>query len=275
METPFVSIILSTYNRSEYIKESIESVLNQSFKAFEFIIINDCSNDNNIEKIILNYWKKDNRIIYIKNKKNLWISKSRNKWLKIAKWEYIAIIDDDDIWEKDKLEKQIRFMENNKDYILCWTNTIIIDENNNEIWKIKYWINNKDIKNNLLKINQFVNSSIIFQNKWLLYNEKSNLAEDYELTLKLWFLWKFKNINEYLTKYRVHRNSTTRKKNIEMELQALKLMLKYRNNYWWFYKWILIKIKSILINSLINMTNKIWIYSILSPLWRKYILRRK
>jgi glycosyltransferase involved in cell wall biosynthesis len=78
MEKPLISIILSTYNGSKYITESIKSVLNQSYKKFEFIIINDFSTDN-VEKIILDFQKKDNRIIYLKNKKNLNVSASRNE----------------------------------------------------------------------------------------------------------------------------------------------------------------------------------------------------
>ncbi len=101
-----ISIILSTYNGSRYIRESIESVLSQSYKNFEFIIINDCSSDRT-EEIILQYQKKDKRIIYIKNETNLKLTESLNKWIRASKWEYIARIDDDDIWLKNKLEKQV------------------------------------------------------------------------------------------------------------------------------------------------------------------------
>jgi len=78
MSLPLVSIILSTYNGSQYISESISSVLTQSYSNFEFIIINDCSTDN-VEQIILNFQKKDKRIIYIKNKENIKLTRSLNK----------------------------------------------------------------------------------------------------------------------------------------------------------------------------------------------------
>jgi glycosyltransferase involved in cell wall biosynthesis len=76
---PLISIILPTYNGEKYIKDSIESVLNQSYKNFELIIINDASKTNKVEEIILNYQKKDKRVIYIKNEENLKLTKTLNK----------------------------------------------------------------------------------------------------------------------------------------------------------------------------------------------------
>ena len=257
MKASLISIILSTYNGSKYISESIESVLNQSYSNFEFIIINDASTDN-IEDIILDYQKKDNRIIYIKNKKNLNVSKSRNKWIKIAKWKYITNIDDDDIWMKDKLEKQVDFMENNTDYWLCWTSTIIIDSKWKEIEKIKMRKINDKIKNNLLKSNQFTHSSIIIRKSilnriWWFYNEKYNNWEDYELWLRIWTISKLYNLQEYLVKYRWLETSISRKKWFNQELLAFKIMLKNRNNYCFFYKALFLRIWYIILK-IFNLT---------------------
>lgn len=235
MKRPLVSIIMSTYNGSKYIEESIKSVLNQSYSNFEFIIINDFSTDN-VEKIISKYQKKDNRIIYIKNEQNLKLTKSLNKWIKIAKWEYIARIDDDDIWLKEKLEKQINFMEENKDYWLCWTSTIIINSNWKEIEKIKMRNKNENIKRNILKSNQFIHSSIIMRKKileevWWFYDEKWNWAEDYELWLRIWQISKFYNLNEYLLKYRWLETSISRKNQKLQQINSIKLCLKYKKYY--------------------------------------------
>ena len=235
MSLPLVSIILSTYNGSQYISESISSVLTQSYSNFEFIIINDCSTDN-VEQIILNFQKKDKRIIYIKNKENIKLTRSLNKWLEISKWKYIARIDDDDIWMKHKLEKQVKFMEENNDYWLCWTSTIIINSEWNEIQRINMRKNNDEIKNNILKSNQFTHSSIVIRKKilnsiWWYYYNKWNWAEDYELWLRIWKISKLHNLSEYLVKYRWLNTSISRKKWLKQEIMAFKIMIKNKNYY--------------------------------------------
>ena len=135
---PLVSIILSTYNwKSERLKKALDSVYSQTYKNFEFIIINDCSS-NDIEDTIKWYLKKYDNIIYIKNKENLWLTKSLNIWIKSSHGKYIARIDDDDYRiSKSKLQKQVNFMEKYPEYWVCWVGKIInIDENNNSF----YWI---------------------------------------------------------------------------------------------------------------------------------------
>ncbi len=253
MKKPLVSIILSTYNwKTKWLSESIESVLNQTYRNFEFIIINDCST-NNVEKIILDYKEKDKRIIYIKNKRNLKLTKSLNKWLELSQWEYIARIDDDDIWcNKEKLQKQVEFMEKNTDYWLCWTSTIIIDKKWKIISKSLMRESNKEIKNNLLKSNQFTHSSILLKksilNKiWWLYNPKYNWAEDYELWLRIWRISRLYNIPEYLVKYRWLETSISRKKWLEQEYLALKVMIKNKKYYPYFYKSLILRLSTLII----------------------------
>ncbi len=109
-----VSVIITTYKRPDYLREAIDSVLKQSFKDFELIIINDDPEGKEVEKILM--LQRDPRIIYIKNKENLGGAKSLNIGLKRAKGEYVAILDDDDAWlSRDKLERQISFLDNNSD----------------------------------------------------------------------------------------------------------------------------------------------------------------
>lgn len=235
MNNSLVSVILSTYNWWKYIKESIESVLNQTHDNLEFIIINDYSTDN-VEEIILEFMKNDKRIIYIKNKTNLKLTESLNKWLKKSKWKYIARIDDDDIWINDKLEKQISFMEINREYWLCWTSIIIINSEWKEIHKTYMREKNYEIKDNLLKSNQFTHSSIIIKksilNKaWWHYCKKWEWVEDYELWLRIWKISKLYNIRECLVKYRWLSNSISRKNQKQQQLNSIKLWFKYKKNY--------------------------------------------
>lgn len=132
-EKGLVSIIMPSYNTSKYISETIDSVINQTYKNWELIIVDDCSNDNT-DKVIKKYLK-DKRIKYYKNEKNSGAAISRNKALKLANGEYIAFLDSDDLWEKEKLEKQIKFMEENN-YYFSYTKYELIDEKSNSLNKV-------------------------------------------------------------------------------------------------------------------------------------------
>ncbi|WP_330413227.1 sugar transferase [Dorea formicigenerans] len=118
-----VSVIMPSYNTAPYIEETIQSVLNQTYTNWELIIVDDCSTDNTDEVLET---IKDDRIRYFKNEKNSGAAVSRNKALREAKGQWIAYLDSDDLWMPEKLEKQIRFMEENG-YIFSYTNYEEID----------------------------------------------------------------------------------------------------------------------------------------------------
>lgn len=120
-----VSIIMPSYNTGRFISETIESVLAQSYSDWELIIVDDCSNDNTDD--VVSQYLTDKRIRYIKNETNSGAAVSRNRALREAKGKWIAFLDSDDLWEPDKLETQIVFMEKN-DYHFSYTNYIEIDE---------------------------------------------------------------------------------------------------------------------------------------------------
>lgn len=119
-----VSIIMPSYNTGKFIKESIECVLKQSYSNFELIIVDDCSSDNT-DSIVMSF--SDPRICFIKNKVNNGAAVSRNKALLRAKGKWVAFLDSDDLWDKDKLRKQIDFMVKNN-YHFSFTNYCEIDE---------------------------------------------------------------------------------------------------------------------------------------------------
>lgn len=124
-----VSIIMPTYNCANFIDKSIESVINQTYKNWELIIIDDCSTDNT-EEIVKKYIKEDSRIIYHKLPTNSGAAVARNHGIAMAKGSYIAFLDSDDLWAKDKLEKQLKFMKDNG-YAFTFTSYAQIDENGN------------------------------------------------------------------------------------------------------------------------------------------------
>ena len=107
-----VSIITSAYNAAAYIVETIESVLAQTYPNWEMLIVNDCSQDNTAE-IVQSYAAKDKRIKIINLKQNSGVSVARNTAIQNAKGRYIAFLDSDDLWKKEKLQKQIEFMQQN------------------------------------------------------------------------------------------------------------------------------------------------------------------
>lgn len=107
-----VSIIMPSYNTEQYIEESIKSVMSQTYVNWELIIVDDCSTDNTVE--IINTFLSDSRIRYFKNEKNSGAAVARNLALRNAKGRWIAFLDSDDIWVKYKLERQLKFMVDNK-----------------------------------------------------------------------------------------------------------------------------------------------------------------
>lgn len=120
-----VSIIVPVYNAENFIEETIECVFNQTYSNFELILVDDCSTDKSAE-IIKNI--KDKRVIYLKNKKNSGAALSRNNGIDVATGEYICFLDADDIWSKEKLEKQIKFMKR-KNCEFSFTGYEFADEN--------------------------------------------------------------------------------------------------------------------------------------------------
>lgn len=113
-----ISVILPTYNRANYIKDAIESVLNQTYRNIELLIIDDGSTDNT--QAVIEHYLKDNRIRYIKQK-NSGAAAARNKGLELSKGKYVAFLDSDDIWEKDKLEIQIEVMNTLPDVAIVFS----------------------------------------------------------------------------------------------------------------------------------------------------------
>ena len=116
-QLPKISLIMSVYNGEDYLAEAIESVLNQTFRDFELIVINDCSTDSTPE-ILNGFQERDNRVKVHTNEVNLRLPSSLNKAISLAKGKYVARMDADDICLPDRLEKQYDFMESHPDVAL-------------------------------------------------------------------------------------------------------------------------------------------------------------
>ncbi len=196
---------MSVYNAEKYLRDAIESILNQTFIDFEFLIINDCSTDNS-KNIILSY--KDIRIKYIENEKNIGLTKSLNKGIDLAKGEFIARMDADDISMPQRFERQINFFTQNPEFALCGTSLIVMNEQNEQISTWNY--ENNNLKERLFFGNYFAHSSIMAKTivfKEFMYNENLYAAQDYFLWSQIALKYQVTNLSELLIKYRVHNES--------------------------------------------------------------------
>lgn len=229
-----ISVIICTYNRADFLPKALDSVLTQSLKDWEIIIIDDISTDNTAE-IIRPYLSNQN-IKYYKNEKKLGISKSRNKGISLAKGKYIAMLDSDDYWiDKEKLKKQFNFLENNMDYVLIGSNIKIVDEKNNFIKNTDFKIEDMNIREKILKFNQFAQSTTVYVKELAKkiggYNEKLSCVEDLDLFLRLGLLGKMKNLKEITTVYTKHSGGISYKRKFAMAWNNYKIVLKNFGKY--------------------------------------------
>lgn len=231
---PLISVVMPTFNSAKYLTAAISSILNQTLKNFEFIIIDDGSTDST-GKIIKRFSRKDKRIIIIKNKINLGIVKSLNKGIEKSKGEYIARMDSDDWSYPDRLGKQISFMKKHPDVVICGGKINICDEN----LKIKstrhYPTTDKKIRENIFEINPFAHPAVMYKKTAVIkaggYNEKLFTVEDYDLYFRLGKFGKFRNLTSNLLKLRTHKNSVSNKFINKQARLNLYVRLKAVNEY--------------------------------------------
>lgn len=206
-----LSVVMAVYNGEKYIKEAIDSILQQSYADFEFIILNDGSTDNTLA-IIQNYT--DHRIKII-NQKNLGLSRSLNKGIALAKGEFIARIDADDSAHPHRFEKQLEFITKHSDVVLLGSNAHLIDKEGNYLYTSSLE-NSVEHLNIFETINPFFHSSVVFKKtvfeKCGGYNEAIiHHFEDKLLWAKMFAYGKLVNLNEALINYRITPNSISNK----------------------------------------------------------------
>ncbi len=212
LKAGLVSVIMSNYNTPEvYLREAIESILNQTYSDFEFIIVDDCSTDNSLD-ILASY--DDPRIVLLKNEENLGITKSLNRALKIAKGEYVARMDGDDIALPERFEKQVAFLTDNPDIIVCGTWVEMIGDGASKLKEktaCKKLPDSETHRINLLFGNHLniVHPTAMFNHRLLkengiTYNENYIFAQDYRMWVECSKSGRLANVSEILFKYRIH-----------------------------------------------------------------------
>lgn len=214
-KNPTISVVMSVYNAEKFLPQAIESILNQSFTDFEFIIIEDCSTDNSWA-ILQNYAQKDKRIKLIQkseNKKMAGFIENLNIGLKQAKGEYIARMDADDISHPTRFQKQVDFLDQNPDIFMVGSAINFIDEKSEFIKKLEACETDEKIKNRMPVHISLYHPVIMFRNDGQTqYREKIFYCEDYDLYLRLINQGKkFYNFTESLLDYRILQSSISRK----------------------------------------------------------------
>ena len=233
-------MIMSNYNTPEmFLRVAIESVLSQTYKNFEFIIIDDSSTDDSL-KVIESY--SDERIKVLKNERNMGITKSLNRGLKIARGEFIARMDSDDICYPQRFERQIEFLRNHPKHIVCGTWIEQIDElgklrtnkqpcrdiPEREEYRINLLFGNNP---NIVHPTAMFNHGLLLENQ-ITYDENYILAQDYKMWVTCSKYAECGNVAEVLLQYRVHSKAIShekREKQREFALNNMKEQLKELN----------------------------------------------
>lgn len=210
MDDILVSVVMPVYNGEKFIGEAIQSVLVQKV-PLELIIIDDNSKDGTKEQV--QRFCKDERVIYIRNEKNLGVAASRNKGVELARGKYIAFLDADDYWTKDKLEKQTMLMEE-KDCVISSTGRELMDENGNltgRVIGIKEEVSYKDLlKGNVLNTSGVMVLTSVARRYPMV---QDHLHEDYIMWLSILKDYgKALGINAPMLKYRVMKGTKSANK---------------------------------------------------------------
>ena len=203
---PRISVVMPLYNGEKYLREAIDSILNQTYANFELLLINDASKDST-ENIILSY--DDSRIIYVKNEENLGLIKTLNKGFDLSRGEFIARMDQDDISTPDRFEKQVSIFEKNSKIGVCGTLFTPFGKDG-KFKTIDHPELHKDIKIHLLTACVIGHPTVMLRKdvvENLRYDENYQAAEDYELWTRLVKSTEFYNIQESLLHYRIHETN--------------------------------------------------------------------
>lgn len=227
---PMISVVMPVYNDERFVGSAIDSILAQSFRDFEFIVINDGSTDGTARVLEKNT---DPRILIV-NQSNSGIVQALNLGISIAKGKYISRMDSDDISRNDRFQKQVDFLDNNKEYGMVGSACDILDENGIHIAHFLVPSTDDAIRKSMVWRNPFVHSSIMVRKNILNivggYDQTFNsIGHDYEMWWRILNVTKVKNLEEELVT-RTHRtNSTFRiRKDIHYKMMLRILWIAFR-----------------------------------------------
>ncbi|ELY44001.1 glycosyltransferase family 2 protein [Natronorubrum bangense] len=206
MDDPALSVVMPTYNAAEYLRSAIDSILAQTFSDFELVIVNDGSTDGT-HSIIESY--DDDRIQTVRLETNSGIPTARNRGIEKARGEYVACHDSDDRSHRTRFERQARYLDANKGVAAVGTGALLVDESGDRIARRR--VAADPSLSDLVDVNHFVHGSMIVRRSALeevgYYHEWFELAEDYELVLRLADRYDVRNIDEPLYEQQIRTDS--------------------------------------------------------------------
>lgn len=207
LKKPKLSVVMSVYNGERYLAEALDSILNQTFKDFELIVIDDGSTDKT-PKVLKSY--NDHRL-RITTQQNMGLVKSLNRGCSLAQAKLIARHDADDKSLPDRFAKQVKYLENNRQVIIVGSSMSVMDGKSKILHDHRVLLNDPELRQELLVRSPFAHGSVIFRKSAFVkegpYNQGYWPAEDYALWLRLARLGKLANLDECLYVYREHGKS--------------------------------------------------------------------
>lgn len=230
-----LSVLMSVYNGNRYLPDAIEGILGQTFGDFEFLVVNDGSTDDTAQILAL---YDDPRITVLENERNMGLAASLNRGLGVARGQYIARQDADDVSHPERLGKQVAFLDAHPKIGVVATTTEWTDHKGNiaRVWRQP--THNADIQEALLKYCCVIHGSTMYRQRAIHelsgYDEEMRTAQDYDLWLRLSETWDLACLPQVLYKYRWHRDMASarrereQKRNAEMAVErAIRRRLRY------------------------------------------------
>lgn len=214
---PAITVLMTIYQDKDYLAEAVESILNQSYRNFEFLIIAEPETPDESLEIIRGF--QDKRIRLVINKKHLGFSNSLNKGIRIARGKYIARMDADDISLRNRLLFQFIYMELHNSVIICGTNVYVINKKGQKIEKSHLPLNSNEIKIWLCFQDVIRHPTVMFRRNKLIeemFFYRVQQAEDYELWARICLKYRIINLRSALLKRRLHHNNSIYEKRKEI-----------------------------------------------------------
>ncbi len=235
LSTPRVSVIMATRNRLQLLQAALPGIQCQTLQDWELVISDDGSTDGT-EAAVREMQQQENRIVYVRSERNRGIPQTYNQGFQNSRGEYIAMHDDDDLWrDRDKLKKQVAFLDENNDYVVCGSGMIVIDESGSERYRFLKVETDAEIRRTMLFFNPMANSTTLFRrcggDKVGWYNEAFPHASDWDFWLKLGLVGKLYNFPEYFAFYTAHERNTSFVRARDNLFWALRVVRRYREDY--------------------------------------------
>ena len=211
--SPKVSVVIPVHNGQDYVGQTIESILSQTFRDFELLLLDDASSDGS-PSIMKGYT--DPRIRLVRNEVNIGIARMHNKGIDLARGEYIAMLDHDDVSYPERLARQVAFLEAHPDYALIGTWGELLDERGRRYGKAKkYPVSAEDVRSSLLFWNCVLHPSIMARRAIMeayRYSERFSICDDFDLFVRMGAARRLGNLPQVLVAHRRHAARTSNTK---------------------------------------------------------------